>query len=179
MKTLLSLLKYIIGMIAALILHIGAAYVLPYPYAYVNALFAILILFLLLSENGAVVWMAFCALFIVELYATSAPFGAHLFAGTISMLLGYWLYQYMLTNRSWYSGIALTVMVLAMYRLLYSAVILARQMFGSAAALPWPQLAASFAWELALTSFVVGIASLIFFKSGFTRPARRRGVFSL
>ncbi|MFA4831391.1 MAG: hypothetical protein WC862_05090 [Patescibacteria group bacterium] len=142
------------------ILHLGVAYFLPQPVSFINILFVVIILLLLNFESGIVVWVAFFAHFIVDLYTTSTPFGIILFSSTVSILGAFWLYQRILTNRSWYSGVALAVAALAIYRILYTGAIIFVRQFADTIAITWPELLISFFWELLFTGAAVG---LIFF----------------
>ncbi len=78
-----------------------------------------LMIMLLSSDNGRVVWFAALIYFCLELYAIT-PFGILFASGTLSMLFLVWIYRSLFTNRSLVAAAALTAVGLFLYRVLYS-----------------------------------------------------------
>ncbi len=117
MKFFLSLLTKIVFLLTLVIAHFFISYSFAFPYNTINIIFAALILFMVFSETGVIVWMSFFMHFCIELYSIS-PFGVILLSSTLSILFTYWLFQTVFTNRSWYSTIFLTFVSLFFYRFL-------------------------------------------------------------
>ncbi len=134
--------------------------VLPSPFSSLNLMFVFLVLFMFRKEAGGVVWIAFGTQFFAELYAAT-PFGVLLFSGTISTLLSYWLFQQVFTNRSWYSGMAVCMCALFIYRLFYTSLLFGIQLISRAPTIPPLFLLRVYGWELVLTTILTGLAYLI------------------
>lgn len=115
MRKLFSIITKVLFLLVLVIAHLFISYLLPFPFHTVNIIFASLILFMVLTESGVIVWMTFFTHLCIELYSVS-PFGVILFSSTTSMLLTYWLFRSVVTNRSWYSTIFLTFLALLLYR---------------------------------------------------------------
>jgi len=147
-------------------LHIGLSYILPYPWSKINILFTVLIILLLWWNSGIIVWLTFFSHLFLELYVTT-PYGVVLFAATISILLGYWLYQNFFTNHSWYTAVALTAFTLFLYRILYTLLIVILKLFNVVAFVPWQQIFITFFWEFIFTTIAVAI--LYFILSRFSK----------
>ena len=166
MRGVLSFLGGLIGLISLVALNIGLSYILPYPFSKINLIFAILIIITIWRGTGQVVWFAFFAHFVVELFAAS-PFGVILFSSTISILLGYWLFKNFFTNRSWYAAIALSGIFILFYRLLYVFSLLLAKIFNENLYIPWRLIFSTFLWEELFTIILVALLYFIlsrFFK---------------
>ena len=98
-------------------IHLGIAYMLPFPWNSLNILFVFSILFLVFRGSGLVIWITCVMHFFVELYSAQ-PFGIAMVSSTFSLLFTYWLYQYIFTNRSWYIVIILSISSLFFYRVM-------------------------------------------------------------
>ena len=161
MRGIAKSIKLFIGIVLITALHVGGAYVLPYPFAHINIIFAVILIVLLLSRSGFVVWMIFFSHYIIELYTIRTPFGIILGSSTMSMLLAFWLSRSVITSHSWYSGAVLSALALALYRITYAAILLLLQYLGYVPAILWSKLLVAFFWELFLTSMLVGMAFII------------------
>ncbi len=161
MRTIFHVLGGIAGLIFLVILEVGLSYLLPYPFSKINLVFAILITLMLWRRSGMIVWLAFFASFVTELFAAS-PFGLVLFGGTISMLLGYWFYQNIFTNRSWFASLALTAITLFFYHFLYVVGLVLLFVGDWVKYIPWQQILRTFLWEEVFTLILVGILYFLF-----------------
>lgn len=140
-------------LIAITTIHIGLSFLLPDPWNKINIIFALMALFIVIIESPVSVWMVLIIHFIIELY-TTIPFGIQLYAATISALCGYWLYRRIFTNTSWYSALALTAVMLLLYRLFY-ILLLALVAAASAFTLPpMGDMMRIFFWEILLTTVI-------------------------
>jgi len=147
---------------------IGFFSVLPYPFSQINVAFLLLLSFLLWKESGIVVWMSFAFHFFLELFTASA-FGIVLFSGTMTMLIVFWLYQFVITNRSWYATLFLSVLALVVYRILFFLLIFLEGVW-SADAAGGVSLSSFFPfvfWEVGLTS--LGVVAIFFVLNFFSR----------
>lgn len=154
MRHFLSIFSKVLFLLALVVAHFFLSYILPFPLNTVNIIFASLMLFMLLSESGTIVWMAFFTHLCIELYSVS-PFGVILFSSTISILFTYWLFQYFLSNRSWYSIVVLTFLSLFFYRFISLFLIASISFLGKGDPLPWSNILALAGWELFFTEIVV------------------------
>ncbi len=113
---------WIAGGIFLIALSLVLSFFVSFPFSMVNLIFASIILILLWSNSGGVVWLT-CALhFCLELFSVF-PFGVILISSTMSILITYWLYQNFFTNRSIYSTIFLTIISLSLYRIFSFAIV--------------------------------------------------------
>ena len=134
-------------------------------------MFALVTLFTF--ETGLVVWTSAIAFFVLDLYTTSTPFGLTLFAGTISVLLGYWFHTRVFTNRSWWAATALTIITLAIYRLGFIMGLFILEVLTSLD-VRWSDLFINILWEILMTAILVGLS--IFTLSFFIRSLRTKTV---
>lgn len=160
MRTLITGFVFFFAVIAAVLLHMAALYVLPYPFFHMHVLFLFLLLLLLVWKSGLVVWVAFFSFFTIELMG-AGQFGVLLTSGTLSMLFGVWLYRDIFTNRSIFAAIALTGSVLACFRTLYTLLLWPWVAIADGVFLPWRALAWPFFLELCFT--VVAMAACYLF----------------
>lgn len=137
-----------------MILHVSLLFFLPEPFNKINVIMIALVVMLLTTDSGSVIWFAAFLYFCLELY-TVTPFGVVLTAGTISLLLLVWLYRAFFTNRSVVSVAALTGVGLILYRILYSLGLLV-----VGRSWQWPSLFAVYGLELIVT---VPAAVIIYF----------------
>lgn len=161
MKTLILVGKMLMVIFAMVLLHLGAAYLLPYPWDSLNIMFMLLVVLIVVKETGIAVWLAYVGHFFIELYATT-PFGVILFSSTISILCTFWLSRSIFINKSWYTAFVLAAIALFIYRLIYSTLLGILTLVQREGSLPWPLLIHHYVWELLLTSAAVGAVSLIF-----------------
>ena len=154
-KTFLTI--FSILLLAAL--NIGASYILPYPYSKINIIFIALLIIMMWSDSGTVIWISFFSHFFIELFSTT-PYGIILFSSTIAWLFCFWLYKNFFTNRSWYSATALMFFVLICYHLFYAIILLVTQIFGLTGDISWSSLFVTAGWEIL---FSVILMSIIYF----------------
>lgn len=174
MRYFLSIFSKVLFLLALVVAHFFLSYILPFPLNTVNVIFASLVLFMLLSESGTIVWMAFFTHLCIELYSVS-PFGVILFSSTVSILFTYWLFQYFLSNRSWYSTVVLTFLSLFFYRAISLILIAFISFVGKGDSLPWSNILALAGWELLFTEIVViaGYAIIPQLRKNFFRKHRK------
>lgn len=163
------------GLLLLSALHIGLAFILPYPLSKLNIIFVLLIILLFWWDSGYIIWLSFFANFIIELYATT-PFGILLFSGTISMLVAFWLYKYLFTNRSWYAAAGLGFLTIIIYRALYLLGLLFCEVIGAVAVWPWQNILMTLVWELVFS--VPTVALFYFIISRFSRELKTARVGS-
>lgn len=155
MRRLISILSKLFFLLALVIAHFFISYSLPFPFNTINIIFASIMLFMVLSESGVIVWMAFFTHLCIELYSVS-PFGIILFSSTTSILLTYWLFQSVVTNRSWYSTIFLTFISLFLYRFISLLLLVVVQLFTPVdTTIPWANTFFLAGWELLFTEIAV------------------------
>lgn len=143
-----------------LVLHFAIAYALPYPFDKINILFIYLILYLIVTESGTVVWLAFLTHIFIEIFP-STIFGVTLLSSSLAMLFSYWLYTYYITNRKWFSVGFLTFLTILFYRILYSFFLFFRNRFDETTPhIEWSQMVQLSFWEIILTT---GLFTLIYF----------------
>ena len=163
------MLQFLLAMLVIVFLsalHIGLAFVLPFPWSKINIILTLLVVLIFWWDSGFIIWLSFFSHFIIELY-TTAPFGILLTSGTFSILLAFWLYKYLFTNRSWYAVSALGFLTIFIYRAIYIMAILLLKFFGLSQELPWQNIFQTLLWELLFS--VPTIALLFFIVSRFSR----------
>ncbi len=154
MKSFISFILSVLFLLFVVVSHFFFSYVLPFPWSTVNIIFAVLILFLLFSQKGTVVWMAFFTHLCIELYSVS-PFGIVLSSSTLSVLVMFWLFQYFFTNRSWYSSIVLTFFSLAFYRFVSFILLNIVAFFQKQPGIPVSHFFILSMWEFFFTQIIV------------------------
>lgn len=150
LRALLLFLSFIVIMI----LHVSLLFFLPEPFNKINTIIIALVMMLLTTDSGSVIWFAAFLYFCLELY-TVTPFGIVLAAGTISLLVLVWLYRAFFTNRSVVSAAALAGVGLLLYRAFYSIGLL----FISSS-WQWRSLLTVYGWEVLVT---VPTAAVVYF----------------
>ncbi len=158
MKRFIFFLLYLVALVMIVALDIGLVYVVPYPYNKTNLLMAFLVIMLMVSESGKVVWLSFILHFFIELYALT-PFGVVLFSGTSSMLVLFWMYKSIVTNRTFVAATLLSSLAIVLYRLSYSVLLVVSNLFASTGAVAWHPLFVIYGWELL---FTVSFTSLLY-----------------
>ncbi len=163
MMNLLSILsKGLLFIFLSVSLHLTVAYVFPFPYHTANSIIAMCVLYLFWKQQGNVVWLAFFSFLFIELY-TAQPFGFHIAAGTLGTLISYWISRYILTQRSWYSLLAIAAAASIAYRVLYLACLLVFHVFIDTLILPPAKtILTLYTIELGMTASLV---MLLFFLS--------------
>lgn len=165
MRYLFQAFKVVVGCILIAIIHMAFLYLFPYPLNKINVIFMFLVLAMLWTDSGIIVWVSFLLHFFIELYALT-PFGIVLFSGTIAILMLFWLYRNVFINRSFVAVVSLSATAILLYRLLYTLTlsifaypIIAQQSFFS--------LIGVYAWEMLFT--VIGAVMLYGITYRFTR----------
>ncbi len=148
-------------LIVTVTISIGLSYIFPEPFNRINVIIVFMILWLFKKPSGAIVWFSFFSFYIIDL-VTLAPFGISLFAGTFSMLLVYWTYRFVLSNRSIISVTALTFIAVFVYRILYILVYNLYLYINDSETI-WSELILATSVESILTSLVVFILYFVLF----------------
>lgn len=149
----------LLGIVFLSALHIGLAFILPFPWSKINIILVLLVVLLFWWDSGFIIWLSFFSHSIIELY-TTAPFGILLSSGTLSVLFAFWLYKYLFTNRSWYAAAALGFLTILIYRAIYILAIALLNFFDLTQALPWQNILQTMLWEML---FSVPAMTLLFF----------------
>lgn len=111
LATLLSL-PVILGL-QGLVLH------LPGFFAQINVPIIFLSISLLVWKNGGIVWYAAAVYAVFDLY-TATPFGLVLYAGTLAMLVVFWLYRAIITNQGIFAAALVTGALVLAWNILYA-----------------------------------------------------------
>ncbi len=93
-----------------LLLHLGISYAFPYPFNTIDALTIAAVVYIVTVERGSIVWYGAIGYFLFESVSGSS-FGVYLLAGTLSILLGYWLHAYVVTNQAWHGVVLVTTTI--------------------------------------------------------------------
>lgn len=176
MRFLFSLLSKTLFLLFLVIAHFFLSYTLPFPFNTLNIIFASLVLYMVFSESGSVVWMAFFTHFCIELYSVSS-FGIILLSSTLSILFTYWFFQFVFTKKSWYSIPFVAFLSLALYRAISLLLLVLIGFITKDTAIPWGSIFILAAWELFFTELVVmiGYGCIPFIKNAF-RPKIQRAL---
>lgn len=161
MRFVIKFFLILLGILLITVFQVSFSLFFKYPISSINILFVIILLLLLIHESGIVVWLAFITHFILELYTTSTPFGIILSAGTLSILLTYWLHKYVIINKTWYSGIVLAFISLTIYRAFYLFFLMLSQLVTQDSYAWRGDLFFHFAWEILLSSILVGLFFMV------------------
>lgn len=154
---ILSFILKVLGLsLLVMILALAIPFLLPYPFNKVHVLMIALVLIMLRTQSGSVVWLSLLFYFLTELYALS-PDGVVLFSGTIGMLLLYWFFQSSVTNRSYIAAVALAVLGVLIFRILYIVSLAAVSFLSVHAMPPVGRLLPLFGWEVLMTAFGMSI----------------------
>lgn len=130
---------------------------LPFPFSEINIFAAAVVISLLITESGSIVWWAFALFTLLDWY-TVGPFGVVLSAGVLATLFLVWLYRDLLTNRGLLSAAILAAAYVAMFRVLYTVFLAVVRGFGVAGVMP---LLNSAMVELLITTAFVGVVYFI------------------
>jgi hypothetical protein len=104
--------------IGLLLLHLFFQYTLPYPLVTIDVFTIAAVVYIVSAERGAVVWYGAIGYFLLEAIS-GGTYGVYLLAGTLSILLGYWLHAYVVTNQVWHGVIMVaTVITVSKFALL-------------------------------------------------------------
>lgn len=144
----------------AVVLHIGLVSFFPYPINKINLILLYVIMILLITESGRVVWISFVTYFLIELFSVT-PFGVVLYSGTISALIFYWLYKSIFTNRSIFTTMSLAAISIFVYRFLYSILLFTNNYFNRKEGIVFTLPASSYAWESFITVITAALVHYI------------------
>lgn len=163
MRQILSFLKMLGLSLFLVYINFIATLLLPTPFNRINLFFLSIILLILGLESGIVIWLSLMLFFIVDLYSPSL-FGLIFFSGVMSVLITYWFYLYVFTNKSWRSAVVLSVVSIATFRIFYMALYLVIEYSRLKFHFDWTHILTYFAWEICLTSIVTGVIVFILSK---------------
>lgn len=155
-----KLIGFIFLLLGITTVHIFFTSVLPEPFVFIHIIFASLICYLFVFENGSVVWLSFLLFFFLDSYSAGTPFGILLLSGTISTLCVYWLYERIFTNRSWYSGFAITAICIVLFRTMYFILRFGVSLYVDVP-LSFVRLFDVLFWELFLTPTIVAMTVFV------------------
>jgi len=150
MRSTLRFFAAIVVIILLVVAHMGVSNLFAYPFNQVNIIFVGLILFLVWTQSGAVVWISFFAHFIIELFSHT-PFGIVLFSATMAALCAFWVFQYVVTNKSIIATVVLSGLIVLCYRLIYSILLLLTSVFSSYQAPAVSTILVVMLWEIFFT----------------------------
>lgn len=142
------------------IFHIGLVTFLPYPLNKINLISLFVIIILLITESGKVVWLSFIPYFLIELFSVT-PFGVVLYSGTISALVSFWLYKGIFTNRSVLTTMSLTAISIFLYRFFYSVLLFINSHFNKKEPVIFSLPMSSYGWELVTTVIMAALIHLL------------------
>lgn len=172
MRKLLRFLFLFLLTLCVVVLHFCIVYTLPFPFDKINILFIYLIFYLLLTERGNVVWLAFLTHIFIEVFPSNI-FGVTLLSSSLAFVFSYWFHLFYITNRKWYGATALMIFTLLSYRVLYSLILFLFHRISSSSSgiIQWKELWQLGMYEIALTSLVFTILYLLLsqFSKSFSR----------
>jgi len=118
MKKLWYILQLALYACLCVFAHLVIITLLPYPFYALNVALALIMLYIIRTERGGVVWMSFLVGILFDLYATT-PFGLYSFCFTFASLLIYWLYTEIFTAQSLWAILLLAFVGATIFRILY------------------------------------------------------------
>lgn len=155
MRKLLRFLFLFFLTLCIVVFHFFIVYTLPFPFDKMNILFLYLVLYLLITEQGNVVWLAFLTHIFIEVFPSNI-FGVTLLSSSLAFVFSYWLHMYYLTNRKWYGATALMIATLFCYRILYSLFLFVfHRITPLSVNIQWKEL-----WQLSI--YEIGLTTLLF-----------------
>lgn len=155
----------VLGLVALVLLNLFFSYTLPFPFSKVNIIFVFLIITMLRTNSGFVVWLSFLIHLFIELHSVT-PFGVVILSSTLSILFTYWFYQTIFTNRSLYATIGLSIVSLLLYRVLYIFLLSGASIFIESISVSWSLIITTFLWEILFTGLLIVIVYLVMFPFG-------------
>ena len=177
MRSLASILLFIVYMISILVGHIFVINFLPYPYNHLHVIFSILALSLSISTDRKIILLALCTSYIAELFG-STPFGLNTFSLLSSLLIMHWLQFNIFSNRSFYMIFFSVLMGMSLYRGIFLACLTINNYFLGLENLPYKEIIADAGWEVLLTSTLTFVVYLLYVKlAGRSRFSSRNSSF--
>ncbi len=153
------------------VVHFFIVYTFSFPFDKINILFIYLVFYLLLTERGNVVWLAFLTHIFIEVFPSNI-FGVTLLSSSLAFIFSYWFHMYYITNRKWYGATTLIISTLLCYRVLYSLFLFVfHRIAPSTRSIQWTELWQLSIYEIALTTVLFTILYFIFskFSKNFSR----------
>lgn len=174
MRSLASILLFILYMISILIGHIFVINFLPYPYNHLHVIFGILALSLSIGTNRKIILLALCTSYIAELFG-STPFGLNTLSLLLSLLMMHWLQFNIFSNRSFYMIFFSTLMGMSLYRGIFLASLTVNNYFLGLENLPYKEIIVDAGWEVLLTSIFTFVVYALYIKlAGRSRFSARK-----
>lgn len=162
MRHLLKFLRWGISAIFVVVIYYLAVFILPFPWRTLNVPFVYISLSILFRERGSIVWLAFILHWFIEV-STTTLFGIILFSGTTATIWAYWIYQFFLTNRSWYTAFVLSAIIVILYRALTMFLTLLTSAILDTSIPSWQLLFTHYGIEVFLTSAVSGFIYIVWY----------------
>lgn len=175
MSGFIKIIKLLLSVIFVLFLHYFSKFILPYPFNNINIVLFTTVFIIVWRESGVFLWFSFLLYFLLELSSPN-QFGMILLPGSLAAMSAYWLYVVVFTNKSWYSTIVLTMITVAIYRLIYTAIKILSVFLQGEGRIIWGDLFLNYMWEMILTSLLTGAVVYIFSNK---LSARNKNNFSL
>lgn len=165
MKKLLHFLFLFFITLFVVAFHFFIVYTIPFPFDKINILFIYLTFYLLLTERGTVVWLAFLTHIFIEVFPSNI-FGVTLLSSSLAFVFSYWLHMYYITNRKWYGASMLIFSTLFCYRVLYSIFLFVFYRIAPSLtrSIQWTELWQLTSYEIVLTTLFFTLLYFIFSK---------------
>ncbi len=142
------------------IAHIWVNNVLPYPFEHINLVFVFLFLTLLMNKTEQALWYSLILGLFLELFVASS-FGVTMISLYFCLLTTSWLLTYFLTNRSFYIITLTSAISIFIYRVYFLGLNSLSNFFFKKTFLYTSRTFADYAYEMALTAFVIMFSYLI------------------
>ncbi|OGH76950.1 MAG: hypothetical protein A2301_00010 [Candidatus Magasanikbacteria bacterium RIFOXYB2_FULL_40_13] len=136
--------------------HFFIVFFLPKPINTINIFFIFFILFIIGWEKSVIVWLAWLVFYVFELYAVT-PLGFIIVPGVLSVIVVYLLYINVFTNRSWFTGAALSAIAILINRLAYLALVYTLNYSSGISKIVLRNFFTDLFWEITLTSAATGL----------------------
>lgn len=126
----IDFIKIFLTSFAINVVHLSISMLLPHPVSSINTVFIGFVFILLFWEPSVVVWVALITSYLIELYSTT-PFGIVLFSVTAAAVCMLWVYNYVFTNKTYFTAGALIFSSLIIYRFIFVLLIFILETIGS------------------------------------------------
>jgi len=161
MKVLLRLLLSLFVIVFIISLQFATSQLLPFPLNKINVIFGSIVLMLLLTRNGVLVWMSFFLHYLVELYAT-IPFGVVLFSGTMTTLVLYWISREVFSSAKMIIVLGMGLVSIIIYRFFYTVtLVFANAITHNTAPALNVEILSLYGWEVLFTTGFIALLYLI------------------
>ena len=152
MKQIVKILGAILLSFFVIWLQMFLSYSLPNQFSHVNFLICFLVVWLMWSGSGSVVWISFLLHLFLEFYSFDSLFGVMLFSGFFTSLVALWFYRGVLTNRSFWVVIVLSAAMVTLYRFLYMVLTVSTSFFAGRGYFDFRVFAIVYLWEVLFTA---------------------------